>query len=129
MTTINWQFQAAIPGGPSVLLNQPMLTVAAYDVAAVDVAAGASNVPLPIQPSSGAGDVIFLVVSSSLYDPGINYTVDALPAAHVLDGPHVLLGSGAVGLLNSSTPPQKLTFNSTAAKDANVQVVVGRKVP
>lgn len=129
MTSINWQFQAAFLGGPSVLLNQPSMTVAAYDVAAVDVPAGSSSVPLPIQPSSGAGDVIFLVVSSSLYDPGVNYTVDALPAAHVLDGPHLLLGSGAVGFLNSSAPPQKLIFNSTAAKDAKVQVVVGRKVP
>ena len=129
MPNVNWQFQAAIPGGPSVLLNQPGITVAAYDVAAVDIAPGASNVDVPIQPSSGAGDVIFLVVSSSLYDPGINYTVDALTAAHVLDGPHVLLGSGAVSFLNSSAPPQKLVFNSTATKDANVQVVVGRKVP
>lgn len=129
MPNVNWQFQAAIPGGPSVLLNQPGITVAAYDVAAVDVAPGASNVALPIQPSSGAGDVIFLVVSSNLYDPGINYTVDALTVAHVLDGPHVLLGSGAVSFLNSSAPPQKLVFNSTATKDANVQVVVGRKVP
>ena len=78
MPTVNWQFQAAIPGGPRVLLNQPGITVAAYDVVAVDIAPGASNVRLPIQPSSGAGNVVFVVVSSSLYDPGINYTVDAL---------------------------------------------------
>ncbi len=129
MPNVNWQFQAAIPGGPSVLLNQPGITVAAYDVVAVDIAPGASNVDVPIQPSSGAGNVVFVVVSSSLYDPGINYTVDALTAAHVLDGPHVLLGSGAVSFLNNSAPPQKLVFNSTAAKDANVQIVVGRKAP
>jgi hypothetical protein len=129
MPNVNWQFQAAIPGGPSVLLNQPGIAIAAYDVAEADIAAGASNVELPIQPSSGAGDVVFLVVSSSAYDPGINYTVDALPAAHVLDGPHVLLGSGAVGFLNSGAPPQKLVFNNTSANKASVQVVVGRKVP
>jgi hypothetical protein len=129
MPNVNWQFQAAIPGGPSVLLNQPGIPIAAYDVATIDIAPGASNVDVPIQPSSGAGDVVFLVVSSSLYDPGINYTVDALTVKHVLDGPHVLLGSGAVGFLNSSAPPQKLVFNNTSAKDANVQVVVGRKVP
>jgi hypothetical protein len=55
--------------------------------------------------------------------------VDALPDTHVLDGPHVLLGSGAVGFLNSSAPPQKLVFNNTSANKASVQVVVGRKVP
>ena len=129
MPNVNWQFQAAIPGGPSVLLNQPSIAVAAYDVATITITAGASSVDLPIQPSSGAGDVIFLVISSDRYHPGINYTVDALPAAHVLDGPHVLLGSGAVGFLNSSAPPQKLVFNNASAKDASVQVVVGRKVP
>ena len=43
MPNINWQFQAAIAGGPSVLLNLPGLTVAAYDVAAVDIPAGASS--------------------------------------------------------------------------------------
>lgn len=129
MPNVNWQFQAAIPGGPSVLLNQPGIPIAAYDVAVVDVAPGASGLDVPIQPSSGAGDVVFLVVSSSVYDSGINYTVDALTDNHVLDGPHVLLGSGAVGFLNSSAPPQKLVFNNTSTKDANVQVVVGRKVP
>ena len=129
MPNVNWQFQAAIPGGPSVLLNQPAIPVAAYDVATVDVAPGASGIDVPIQPSTGAGDVVFLVVSSSVYDPGINYTVDALAVNNVLDGPHVLLGSGAVGFLNSSAPPQKLVFNNTSAKDTSVQVVVGRKVP
>src|ERR1700761_2040659 len=119
MPNVNWQFQAAIVGGPAVLLTEPGIAVAAYDVAPVDIAAGGANVGVPIHPSSVAGDVNFLVVSSSLYDPGLSYTVDALPAVHVLDGPHVLLGSGAVGLLNSSAPPQKLTFSSTAAKDAN----------
>ena len=129
MPNVNWQFQAAIPGEPSALLNQPGIPVAAYDVASVDIAPGASGIDVPIQPSTGAGDVVFLVVSSSVYDPGINYTVDALSAKNVLDGPHVLLGSGAVGFLNSSAPPQKLVFNNTSAKDASVQVVVGRKVP
>ncbi len=129
MPNINWQFQAAIAGGPAVLLTQPGLTVAAYDVAAVDVPAGANNLDVPIQPASGTGDVIFLVISSSLYDPGINYTVDGLGVAHVLDGPHVLLGSGAVSFLNNSAPPQALKFNNTLTKDISVQVVAGRKVP
>jgi hypothetical protein len=128
MPNVNWQFQAAIPGGPSVLLNQPGIPIAAYDVAAVEIAAGASA-DVPIQPSSTANDVVFLVVSSDVYDAAIKYTVDALTVKYSLDGPHVLLGSGAVGFLNSSAPPQKLVFNNGSAKNANVQVVVGRNVP
>ena len=128
MPNVNWQFQAAIPGGPSVLLNQPGIPIAAYDVAVVNIAAGASA-DVPIQPSSTANDVVFLVVSSDVYDPAINYTVDALTVKYALDGPHVLLGSGAVGFLNSSAPPQKLIFNNGSAKKASVQVMVGRNVP
>jgi hypothetical protein len=31
--------------------------------------------------------------------------------------------------MNAGAPPQKLTFSSTLAKDANIQVVVGHKNP
>jgi hypothetical protein len=129
MSNINWQFQANIPGGPVVILNQPAIPLEAYDVASLMIKAGASNVAVPIQPSAAAGDVVFLVVSSRIYDAGVTYTVDGLPEVHALDGPHVLLGSGAVGFLNSSAPPQTLTFDNTLTKDINLQVVVGRKVP
>ena len=128
MPNVNWQFQGAIPGGPSALLNQPGIPIAAYDVAAVDIAAGASA-DVSIQPSSTANDVVFLVVSSDMYNPAIKYTVDALAVKYMLDGPHVLLGSGAVGFLNSSAPPQKLSFDNGSAKKATVHVMVGRKVP
>jgi hypothetical protein len=106
-----------------------MIPVAAYDVVVLTIPASTNNVAVPIQPSSTPGDVVFLVVSSSQYDAGVNYTVDAVAATHVLDAPHILVGSGAVSLLNSASPPQKLTFNNTLTKDINVQVVVGRKVP
>jgi len=128
MPNVNWQFQAAIPGGPSVLLNQPSIPIGAYDVAAVDIAAGGSA-DVPIQPSSTANDVVFLVVSSDVYDSTIKYTVDGLTPKYSLDGPHVLLGSGAVGFLNSSAPPQKLSFNNGSPQKATVQVMVGRNVP
>ena len=127
MGNINWQFQATIPGGPVVILSMPAIAVDAYDVVAVTVPASATNVAVSLQPSSTPGNVVFLVVSSSQYDAGVDYKVDALPASHVLDGPHMLVGSGAVSFLNSTAPPQKLTFNNTLTKDINVQVVVGRK--
>lgn len=129
MVNINWQFQTTIPGGPAFILNQPPIQVDAYDVVTVTLPTGASNVAVPIQPSSTSGDVVFLVISSSQYDPGITYTVDTLAAIHALDGPHALVGSGAVGFLNSTAPPQKLSFSNTFAKGVTVQVVVGRKVP
>jgi hypothetical protein len=78
MVSINWQFQATIPGGPAVTISQPAISVDAYDVVAVTIHASASNVELPIQPTGTAGKVALLIVNSSLYDTGISFTVDSL---------------------------------------------------
>jgi hypothetical protein len=128
MVNINWQFQTMIAGGPAFTLAQPVIQADGYDVTALTLAASTSNIAVPIQPATGAGDVVFLVVSCSQYDPGISYTVDGLGIAHVLDGPHTFVGSEAVGFLNSAAPPQKLTFSNTLANPIDVQVVAGRKV-
>ena len=128
MSTITWQFQATIPGGPAFTLSQPSIAIQAYDVASAKIAAGAS-VAVSVQPSSTSGDVVFVVVTSDLYDAGLTYKVDGSSDKHELDAAHVLLGAGAVGFMNAGAPPQTLTFTSTLAKDANVQVVVGRKNP
>lgn len=129
MVNITWQFQAAVPGGPSLTINQPNIQLAGYDVVSVTVPASASNFAVPIQPSSTPGDVILVIVSASKYDPGISYTVDALGVAHVLDAPHLLVGSGAVSLLNNTAPPQKLIFNNTLTSDITLEILAGRKVP
>ena len=129
MSDLTWQFQASIPGGPAFLISQPAIAVQAYDVASATVAAGASAVDVNIQPSSTAGDVVFVMVNSDRFDAGLTYVVDGGTDAHALDAPHVLLGSGAVGFMNAGAPPQTLTFSSTLATDAHVQVVVGRKNP
>ena len=129
MSNITWQFQAAIPGGPAFTISQPVIAVQAYDVASATIAASASNVDVDVQPSSSTGDVVFVVVSSDTYDSGLTYKVDGGADAHALDAPHVLLGAGAVGFMNGGAPPQKLTFSSSLAKDANIQVVAGRKNP
>jgi hypothetical protein len=129
MSNITWQFQAAIPGGPAFNIKQPPIAVQANDVATATIAAGASSVDVIVQPSSTAGDVVFVVINSDQYDAGLTYTVDGGSDKHALDAPHVMLGSGAVGFMNAGAPPQVLTFASTLAKDANVQVVVGRKNP
>jgi hypothetical protein len=129
MVNLTWQFQAAVPGGPSLTINQPSLQLGAYDVVSVTVPASTSGFVVPVQPSTTAGDVILLVVVSSKYDAGITYTVDALGVSQTLDGPHMLVGSGAVSLLNSAAPPQKLIVANTLTSDITLQVLAGRKVP
>ncbi len=129
MSMITWQFQASIPGGPAFTITQPNIAVGAYDVASATIGAGASNIDVVVQPSSTQGDVVFMVVSSDTYDAGLTYKIDGGATGHALDAPHVMLGAGAVGFMNAGAPPQKLTFSSSLAKDANIQVIVGRKNP
>jgi hypothetical protein len=129
MSTITWQFQATIPGGPAFTINHPPIEIQAFDVVDVTIAAGASGVTVSVQPSSTAGDVVFVVVTSNTFGAGLTYTVDASTDTHVLDAPHVLLGAGAVGFMNAGAPPEELTFASTLGVDANVKIVVGRKNP
>ena len=129
MSTITWQFQASIPGGPAFSITQPNIAVGAYDVASAKIGASASNIDVVVQPSSSAGDVVFVVVSSDTYDAGLTYTIDTDNTPHKLDAPHVMLGAGAVGFMNAGAPPQKLTFSSKLAKDVNIQVVAGCKNP
>jgi hypothetical protein len=129
MSTITWQFQATIPGGPAFTINQPAIEIQAYDVASAKIAAGATGVDVTVQPSSTSGDVVLVLVNSDQFGAGLTYVIDGATSTHALDAPHVLLGSGAVGFMNAGAPPQKLTFTSTLTKDANVQVVVGRKNP
>ena len=105
MSDITWQFQFSIPGGPALLITQPNITVGAYDVASTTIAVGASNIDVAVQPSSTAGDVVFVVVSSDFYDPGLTYIIDG------------------------GAPPKTLTFSNTAGSAAKIQVVAGRKNP
>jgi|KBSMisStandDraft_5_1062788.scaffolds.fasta_scaffold133702_2 hypothetical protein len=124
---LTWQFQAAVEGGPSVTINQPNLPISGYDVVTVTVPGSTSSFPVLVQPSSGSGDVILMVITADKYDTPLSFTVDAIATSHVLDGPHVLLGGGAVSLLNSAASPQKLIFKNTGTNDIEIQILAGRK--
>jgi hypothetical protein len=126
MSDSTFQFQVAIPGGPSFTIGPVAIAVKAYDVASATIAAGASNVDVVVQPSSTKGDVVFVVVTSDQYDAGLTYKVDGAADVHALDAPHLLLGAGAVGFMNGGAPPKTLTFSSSLKNDANIQVVAGR---
>jgi hypothetical protein len=127
MSTITWQFQATIPGGPALTINQPSIEIQSYDVATATIAGGATGVAVSLQPSITPDDVVLVVVNSDVFDAGLTYVVDGGTNVHALDAPHVLLGSGAVGFMSASTPPQTLTFDNTLTQAAHVQIVVGRK--
>ena len=123
---LSWAFNVAVPGGPRMsLVNTPEIKVDAYDLVTVTLPASATKVAVNLQPSSTAGDVVLLALESSAYDKTVTY--DPGGVTHALDGPVLLVGPGAVGLLGT-TPPTKLTFDNGLTKPITVQIFVGRKV-
>ena len=122
--TIVLTVAAEVASGPK-LMEGRTLTVDAYDKISVTVPDGTSNFEVELQPGS-AGSVRLLIVKSSQYGDALKYTVNTGTTDHVLDQPHVLIGTGAVGLFGSE--PTKLVFDNSlgAGKDAQIQVLIGR---
>jgi hypothetical protein len=120
---INWTLNVQVVGGPKISESDTILAEA-YDKVQVTIAAGDSDVEVDVQPG-GSGQVQFLLISSDQYAEGLTYKVNADSADAVeLDGPQVLIGKGAVGLLDPE--PKKLFFSNGLAEDASVQILVGR---
>lgn len=117
--SIKYNFVASVSGGPSIS-GSGTIDVAVYSVMNITVPAGGSAV-LDASPDA-AGEL--LIITADSYE-NITYTVTGGVTA-TLDGPHVLLGSGAVGLLNSGNPVETITFNSTATEDVEVTIMLGR---
>jgi hypothetical protein len=115
---------AEVASGPKIKESRA-LTVDAYDKISVTVPDGTSDMAVELQPG-GTGSVRLLLVKSSQYGEALKYTVNAGTTDHVLDEPHVLIGTGAVGLFGSE--PTKLVFDNAlgAGKDAQVQILVAR---
>ena len=125
---IKWDFGYQIDAAPRVGLNKPEIEVDVYDVAKVALTAAGGSGPtadLEIQPLPGADKVKFLVVSSDEYADTLTYKVDADTTDYKLNGPLVLIGSGALAFIGT-TSPKKLAFTNGHTKAVNLTVVAGR---
>ncbi|HEX6938792.1 MAG TPA: hypothetical protein VF158_05230 [Longimicrobiales bacterium] len=121
---VSWTVSVQVLGGPKITASDTM-TVDAYDRLDVVVEAGAENKEVEVQPGA-AGQVQFVSISSSAYGPELTYRVNSDTANEVaLDGQHVLIGSGAVGLLGAA--PNTLYFSNDLTEDVSVTVLVARK--
>jgi hypothetical protein len=123
---LTWSISAAVAGGPNVAKNRTV-DLAGYDLTQVTVPTGGHPLDVDVQPADAADRVAFFMVTASNYDAALTYAIAGVapPRQIVLDAPHVLTGSGAVGLLGGS--PKRLTFTNNTAADVDVQVLVGRK--
>lgn len=130
--TIQWSSSIKISGGPQISFSKSV-KVEAYDVIQVtiigtDTTGGPdTDKEVEIQPGSTSGQVTFLAITSDRYDADLTYTVnDSGNSSIALDEPHVLVGQGAVGLLDPASSPTSLFFSSNISENAEIQILVGR---
>jgi len=124
-TGINWAFTAQIEGGPSLQISGSV-AVEGYEQIEVKVGDGLSK-KVSVQPSDGGN---FLLIYASTYDSityevldGANAPVGT-PASKTLDGPHLLIGEGAVGLLE--TAEHTIRFHNGSGAEATIYILLGR---
>jgi hypothetical protein len=119
--TIVLTISAIVGAGPKLRENRT-LAVDAYDKLSVEVADQA-KLGVEIQPGGG-GSIQLLIVKSSVYGADLKYTVNSDTTDRVLDQPHVLVGTGSVGLFGME--PKKLTFDNKTGENAQIEILVGR---
>ena len=62
-----------------------------------------------------------MVINPRVPHEDLSYDLSGSPIA--LDGPHVLIGAGAVSLLGGAT---SLTFTNNTGADAVIEILIGR---
>ncbi|MBX3234553.1 MAG: hypothetical protein KF814_00255 [Nitrospiraceae bacterium] len=117
--TITVQMEAATP--PLKPYNP--IDIEAVDIVKTDIKKGDSK-DIEVQPASDPKKVKFLMIIRDNYDDLVTYKVEGGSKDVTLDGPQVLLGAGAVGLLER--PPTKIKFSNKGTQDVPITIYVGR---
>jgi len=122
---IGWTIGVNVPSGPQLQVSRSV-EVNAYDSFQVDIDKNTTNKPVELQPG-GPGKVKLLAVVASRYED-LTFKVNSSGSGATevtLDQPQILVGDGAIELLDPS--PKKLFFtNSSMTEDASVEILVGR---
>lgn len=122
---INVSISVQIAGGSNLPESQ-VLDVDAVDNIDIELdkkGTGGAEKSVDVQPSE-LDKVKFLMLSTKSYDGKVSYQIPPSPAPVKLDGPLVLIGLGAVSLLDKA--PQKIKLTNDGAEKVSVKIVVGR---
>ncbi len=115
--TIKWNFVTQVLHGPSVSAAGSFDEVNAYDKFNIEIADTVTQA-VNLVP---ADSISVLVINPKKPDKNLTYDLSGSDVA--LDGPHVLIGTGAVGLLGGAT---SLTFTNATGADAVIEILIGR---
>ncbi|HEV2860970.1 MAG TPA: hypothetical protein VGX48_08195 [Pyrinomonadaceae bacterium] len=125
---IDWSFNVVVAGGPKFSASRS-IQVDAYDKVDALVPkkgeGGAGAATVGVQPG-GEGKVQFLLITSSVYDDKLTFKVDGGSEVK-LDEPQLLVGDGAVRLLNQTQKEFVFKNDIDPPADASVQILAGRK--
>lgn len=113
---IGWNYVVQALNGPT-LSGQGVLEIDAYDKIEVTIIVGATQ-QVNLVPS---GNVSLLVINPAVPDVDLSYDIGGNAIA--LDGPHVLIGTGAVSLLGGAS---NLSFTNNTDADATIEILLGR---
>jgi hypothetical protein len=97
------------------------IEVDAYDK--IEATIPKNNVATQVDIQPGDAAKFMLIVASTYKD--ISYTVEGEATVITLDGPHILVGEGAVSLLHD-TQTYLVFKNANTTTDNKVSILVGR---
>lgn len=120
---IDWSFKVEVVDGPKFSASRS-IPVAAYDKveAVVPKKADGGTATVAVQPGA-AGKVKLLLITSSVYDAKLTFKVDSGKDVK-LDQPQLLVGDGAVGLLDNTQ--NTFVFKNELDQAATIQILAGR---
>ena len=125
---INWACNVQVVNGPKISAADTV-DVEAYDNIEVTVPKhqGTTDGTASVEVQPGAQNhVMFLLIQAGTYQGSpLSYTVEGSSKSVKLDAQQLLIGAGAVGLLDGS--PTGLTFTNTGSADVSVRILIGRK--
>jgi hypothetical protein len=116
---VSWTFAARVLGGPTIAQSGEV-QVEAYVKVAVTIRKGTTQ-NVEIFPGAGGSAQLVLVSPAK---PSDKLTYELAGKKVALDGPHVLIGSGAVGMLGATVGTLK--FENQTGEDVDIAILAGR---
>lgn len=117
---ISYAFKVQVAGGPAIG-GSGSIEVDAIDELQVSLPATDPDTTMSVLVQPGNGAQVMVITSTAYED--ITYAVDG-GGSHILDGPHVLFGEGAVSLLGATQ--NTFAFTNSGPADATISILVGR---